>query len=395
MLNFSTYRFDRLPILGIALISFFILNLSTTPVYAGVCFEDLEGMQSYYEGEGYTIVSCTNEQNITSDLPYPDASSYHYDTFNAEVCSQGDQGNGLDITLTSQGDPYNLGPKRTDTFSLKSTGGTVDNQQVLDTWSGYSELEIECQGSYNIAYKLTDEIENTVEDPSECCPAGDSCDKPNLPTCESNDQGNPTADDSNSDDTTDISNNDSDNSNIISDQEFLGTIFQGGRDGSETGYFANKEIVNVMFDNITIDYGNDRDWGMVFNNSTIKSTTFQDSQDLPTILFQGSSLDDVTFDNVEMYWPIFFESTFAKSVIFKDSILLRPDFSGVDLTKAQFDNNTVVCEANLQDATYTDATFEGSLWFQAYVSVDGMTTYIDSPYNMTNESDRPKECKGY
>ena len=135
---------------------------------------------------------------------------------------------------------------------MKSTGGTVDNQQVLDTWSGYSELEIECQGSYNIAYKLTDEIENTVEDPSECCPAGDSCDKPNLPTCESNDQGNPTADDSNSDDTTDISNNDSDNSNIISDQVFLGTIFQGGRDGSETGYFANKEIVNVMFDNITM-----------------------------------------------------------------------------------------------------------------------------------------------
>lgn len=395
MLNFSTYRFDRLPILGIALISFFILNLSTTPVYAGFCPEDLEAMQSFYEGKGYTIVSCTNGQNITSDLPYPDASSYHYDTFNAEVCSQGDQGNGLDITLTSQGDPYNLGPKRTDTFFLKSTGGTVDNQQVLDTWSGYSELEIECQGSYNIAYKLTDEIENTVEDPSECCPAGDSCDKPNLPTCESNDQGNPTADDSNSDDTTDISNNDSDNSNIISDQEFLGTTFQGGRDGSETGYFANKEIVNVVFDNITIDYGNDRDWGMVFNNSTIKSTTFQDSQDLPTILFQGSSLDDVTFDNVEMYWPIFFESTFTGPVIFKDSILLRPDFSGVDLTKAQFDNNTVVCEANLQDATYTDATFEGSLWFQAYVSVDGMTTYIDSPYNMTNESDRPKVCKGY
>lgn len=395
MLNFSTYRFDRLPILGITLISFLILNLSTTPVYAGFCPEDLEAMQSYYEEEGYTIVSCTNEQNITSDLPYPDASSYHYDTFNAEVCSQGDQGNGLDITLTSQGDPYNLGPKRTDTFSLKSTGGTVDNQQVLDTWSGYSELEIVCRGSYNIAYKLTDEIENTVEDPSECCPAGDSCDKPNLPTCESNDQGNPTADDSNSDDTTDISNNDSDNSNIISDQEFFETTFQGGRDGSETRYFANKQIVNVVFDNITIDYGNDRDWGMVFNNSTIKSTTFQDSQDLPTILFQGSSLDDVTFQNVEMYWPIFFESTFTGPVIFKNSILLRPDFSGVDLTKAQFDNNTVVCEANLQDATYTDATFEGSLWFQAYVSVDGMTTYIDSPYNMTNESDRPKVCKGY
>ena len=395
MLNFSTYRFDRLPILGIALISFFILNLSTTPVYAGVCPEDLEAMQSYYEGEGYTIVSCTNGQNITSDLPYPDASSYHYDTFNAEVCSQGDQGNGLDITLTSQGDPYNLGPKRTDTFSLKSTGGTVDNQQVLDTWSGYSELEIECQGSYNIAYKLTDEIENTVEDPSECCPAGDSCDKPNLPTCESNDQGNPTADDSNSDDTTDISNNDSDNSNIISDQEFVGTTFQGGRDGSETRYFANKQIVNVVFDYITIDYGNDRDWGMVFNNSTIKSTTFQNSQDLPTILFQGSSLDDVTFDNVEMYWPIFFESTFTGPVIFKDSILLRPDFSGVDLTKAQFDNNTVICDAFLQDATYTDATFEGSLWFQAYVSVDGMTTYIDNPNNITDEASRPKECQRY
>ena len=96
-----------------------------------------------------------------------------------------------------------------------------------------------------------------------------------------------------------------------------------------------------------------------------------------------------------MYWPIFFESTFAKSVIFKDSILLRPDFSGVDLTKAQFNYRTIICEANLQDATYTDATFEGSVWFQAYVSVDGMTTYIDNPNNITDEASRPKECKGY
>ena len=393
MLNFSTYRFDRLPILGITLISFFILNLSTTPVYAGFCPEDLEAMQSYYKKNGYTIVSCTNNQGFTSDLPYPDASSYHYDTFNAEVCSQGDQGNGLDITLISQGDPYNLGPKRTDTFSLKSTGGTVDNQQVLDTWSGYSKLEIECQGSYNIAYKLTDEIENTVEDPSECCPAGDSCDKPNLPTCESNDQGNPTADDSNSDDTTDISNNDSDNSNIISDQEFFETTFQGGRGGSETGYFANKEIVNVMFDNITIEYGNDRDWGMVFNNSTIKSTTFQDSQDLPTILFQGSSLDDVTFQNVEMYWTIFYQSN-MKKVEFINSVLLRPDFSEVDLRNTTFEG-TIICDANLTDTTFDQDTFKGATVFKAYYSDNGLWTAANIDGNIVDDAQAPKECQNY
>ena len=359
--------------------------LPLSALLAGQCPSNIDAVAQDYRDQGYTVFHC--QSNASVENPVDPVN----DTFNAQICGSG---SGVTIEASQIGDPLNLGPQQVNVYNIKSTGGSVDNQQT-QPWGGFTNISIQCTGDYYIAYQFTDEMAS--EDPSAgmCCPAGDSCDKPNLPTCESNDQGNPTADDSNSDDTTDISNNDSDNSNIISDQEFLGTIFQGGRDGSETRYFANKQIVNVVFDNITIEYGNDRDWGMVFNNSTIKSTTFQDSQDLPTILFQGSSLDDVTFQNVEMYWPIFFESTFTGPVIFKDSILLRPDFSGVDLTKAQFDNNTVVCEANLQDATYTDATFEGSLWFQAYVSVDGMTTYIDSPNNITDEASRPEECKGY
>ena len=359
--------------------------LPLSALLAGQCPSNIDAVAQDYRDQGYTVFHCQSNASVANPVDPVN------DTFNAQICGSG---SGVTIEASQIGDPLNLGPQQVNVYNIKSTGGSVDNQQT-QPWGGFTNISIQCTGDYYIAYQFTDEMAS--EDPSAgmCCPAGDSCDKPNLPTCESNDQGNPTSDDSNSDDTTDISNNDSDNSNIISDQEFLGTTFQGGRDGSETRYFANKQIVNVVFDNITIDYGNDRDWGMVFNNSTIKSTTFQNSQDLPTILFQGSSLDNVTFDNVEMYWPIFFESTFAKSVIFKDSILLRPDFSGVDLTKAQFNNRTVICDAFLQDATYTDATFEGSEWFQAYVSVDGMTTYIDSPNNITDEASRPEECKGY
>jgi len=357
--------------------------LPLSALLAGQCPSNIDAVAQDYRDQGYTVFHC--QSNASVENPVDPVN----DTFNAQICGSG---SGVTIEASQIGDPLNLGPQQVNVYNIKSTGGSVDNQQT-QPWGGFTNISIQCTGDYYIAYQFTDEMAS--EDPSAgmCCPAGDSCDKPNLPTCESNDQGNPTSDDSNSDDTTDISNNDSDNSNIISDQFFFETTFQGGRDGSETGYFANKQIVNVVFDNITIDYGNDRDWGMVFNNSTIKSTTFQDSQDLPTILFQGSSLDDVTFQNVEMYWTIFYQSN-MKKVEFINSVLLRPDFSEVDLRNTTFEG-TIICDANLTDTTFDQDTFKGATVFKAYYSDNGLWTAANIDGNIVDDAQAPKECQNY
>jgi len=357
--------------------------LPLSALLAGQCPSNIDAVAQDYRDQGYTVFHC--QSNASVENPVDPVN----DTFNAQICGSG---SGVTIEASQIGDPLNLGPQQVNVYNIKSTGGSVDNQQT-QPWGGFTNISIQCTGDYYIAYQFTDEMAS--EDPSAgmCCPAGDSCDKPNLPTCESNDQGNPTADDSNSDDTTDISNNDSDNSNIISDQQFFETTFQGGRDGSETRYFANKQIVNVVFDNITIDYGNDRDWGMVFNNSTIKSTTFHDSQDLPTILFQGSSLDDVTFQNVEMYWTIFYQSN-MKKVEFINSVLLRPDFSEVDLRNTTFEG-TIICDANLTDTTFDQDTFKGATVFKAYYSDNGLWTAANIDGNIVDDAQAPKECQNY
>ena len=96
-----------------------------------------------------------------------------------------------------------------------------------------------------------------------------------------------------------------DNSSTIKD-EYKNITFEGGRSGSDTGFFGNKTIDNVTFNNISVEYGNDRDWGMVFNGSNISHTTFKNSEDLPAFLFQGATLDRVSFENVEMFMPIFY-----------------------------------------------------------------------------------------
>ena len=174
--------------------------------------------------------------------------------------------------------------------------------------------------------------------------------------------------------------------------EYKNITFEGGRSGSDTGFFGNKTIDNVTFNNISVEYGNDRDWGMVFNGSNISHTTFKNSEDLPAFLFQGATLDRVSFENVEMFMPIFYESTFEDSVDFVDSILLRPDFSGVDLSKATF-KNTIICEPFLQDAKYKEDIFKNATLFQAYYSDNGATTYLDLPNNIIDDADRPSECK--
>jgi uncharacterized protein YjbI with pentapeptide repeats len=427
-----------------ALLILFVALLGTpTMAIAEKCPSNMKEMTQKYEQDGFSFFNCS-KSNSTDEVF---TVSQLNDTFNASICGEG---NGLEFNLTRQGDPLNR-TQLTDKLSISDEGGTIDNYQVADTWSGINKLEIKCDdtSNYNIAYKFTDEIENTDPMSAMCCPLGDTCDLKlssgaDLPICsgDGSEKENESSledarleqeqqdqierekqleleearreqerlenerlleearveqeqqdqierekqleEEANEPDTTD-------NSSTIKD-EYKNITFEGGRSGSDTGFFGNKTIDNVTFNNISVEYGNDRDWGMVFNGSNISHTTFKNSEDLPAFLFQGATLDRVSFENVEMFMPIFYESTFEDSVDFVDSILLRPDFSGVDLSKATF-KNTIICEPFLQDAKYKEDIFKNATLFQAYYSDNGATTYLDLPNNIIDDADRPSECK--
>ena len=427
-----------------ALLILFVALLGTpTMAIAEKCPSNMKEMTQKYEQDGFSFFNCS-KSNSTDEVF---TVSQLNDTFNASICGEG---NGLEFNLTRQGDPLNR-TQLTDKLSISDEGGTIDNYQVADTWSGINKLEIKCDdtSNYNIAYKFTDEIENTDPMSAMCCPLGDTCDLKlssgaDLPICsgDGSEKENESSledarleqeqqyqierekqleleearreqerlenerlleearveqeqqdqierekqleEEANEPDTTD-------NSSTIKD-EYKNITFEGGRSGSDTGFFGNKTIDNVTFNNISVEYGNDRDWGIVFNGSNISHTTFKNSEDLPAFLFQGATLDRVSFENVEMFMPIFYESTFEDSVDFVDSILLRPDFSGVDLSKATF-KNTIICEPFLQDAKYKEDIFKNATLFQAYYSDNGATTYLDLPNNIIDDADRPSECK--
>ena len=427
-----------------ALLILFVALLGTpTMAIAEKCPSNMKEMTQKYEQDGFSFFNCS-KSNSTDEVF---TVSQLNDTFNASICGEG---NGLEFNLTRQGDPLNR-TQLTDKLSISDEGGRIDNYQVADTWSGINKLEIKCDdtSNYNIAYKFTDEIENTDPMSAMCCPLGDTCDLKlssgaDLPICsgDGSEKENESSledarleqeqqdqierekqleleearreqerlenerlleearveqeqqdqierekqleEEANEPDTTD-------NSSTIKD-EYKNITFEGGRSGSDTGFFGNKTIDNVTFNNISVEYGNDRDWGMVFNGSNISHTTFKNSEDLPAFLFQGATLDRVSFENVEMFMPIFYESTFEDSVDFVDSILLRPDFSGVDLSKATF-KNTIICEPFLQDAKYKEDIFKNATLFQAYYSDNGATTYLDLPNNIIDDADRPSECK--
>jgi uncharacterized protein YjbI with pentapeptide repeats len=447
-----------------ALLILFVALLGTpTMAIAEKCPSNMKEMTQKYEQDGFLFFNCS-KSNSTDEVF---TVSQLNDTFNASICGEG---NGLEFYLTRQGDPLNR-TQLTDKLSISDEGGAIDNYQVADTWSGINKLEIKCDdtSNYNIAYKFTDEIENTDPMSAMCCPLGDTCELKlssgaDLPICsgDGSEKENESSledarleqeqqdqierekqleleearieqeqqdqierekqleleearleqeqierekqreleearleqeqierekqleEEANEPDTTD-------NSSTIKD-EYKNITFEGGRSGSDTGFFGNKTIDNVTFNNISVEYGNDRDWGMVFNGSNISHTTFKNSEDLPAFLFQGATLDRVSFENVEMFMPIFYESTFEDSVDFVDSILLRPDFSGVDLSKATF-KNTIICEPFLQDAKYKEDIFKNATLFQAYYSDNGATTYLDLPNNIIDDADRPSECK--
>ena len=426
-----------------ALLILFVALLGTpTMAIAEKCPSNMKEMTQKYEQDGFSFFNCS-KSNSTDEVF---TVSQLNDTFNASICGEG---NGLEFNLTRQGDPLNR-TQLTDKLSISDEGGTIDNYQVADTWSGINKLEIKCDdtSNYNIAYKFTDEIENTDPMSAMCCPLGDTCELKlssgaDLPICsgDGSEKENESSledarleqeqqdqierekqleleearleqeqierekqreleearleqeqierekqleEEANEPDTTD-------NSSTIKD-EYKNITFEGGRSGSDTGFFGNKTIDNVTFNNISVEYGNDRDWGMVFNGSNISHTTFKNSEDLPAFLFQGATLDRVSFENVEMFMPIFYESTFEDSVDFVNSILLRPDFSGVDLSKATF-KNTIICEPFLQDAKYKEDIFKNATLFQAYYSDNGATTYLDLPNNIIDDADRPSECK--
>jgi len=154
-----------------ALLILFVALLGTpTMAIAEKCPSNMKEMTQKYEQDGFSFFNCS-KSNSTDEVF---TVSQLNDTFNASICGEG---NRLEFNLTRQGDPLNR-TQLTDKLSISDEGGTIDNYQVADTWSGINKLEIKCDdtSNYNIAYKFTDEIENTDPMAAMCCPLGDTCD---------------------------------------------------------------------------------------------------------------------------------------------------------------------------------------------------------------------------
>jgi uncharacterized protein YjbI with pentapeptide repeats len=373
----------------LAVISGF-LPLST--LLAGQCPSNIDAIAQDYRDQGYTVFHCQ------SNASGPNALDPVNDTFNAQICGSG---SGVTIEVSQIGDPLNKGPEQVTVYNIKSTGGSVDNQQT-QPWGGFTNINIECKGDYHIAYQFTDEMAN--EDPTSflCCPAGETCDMPNLPVCPSHgDSSTPTDSNNQSDPNDQNINPDTEESsnpntgNTIDSVDYKGTIFQGGRGGKDTDLFASKKINNVTFTDITIELANknDRDWGMVFNGSAITNTIFKDNDELPTLLFQRATLDEVKFQKTTLFSPVFMTSN-MKKVEFQNSVLLRPDFYGVDLRNTIFED-TIICDANLTDATYEQSTFKGATVYKAYYADNGLWTAANIDNNIVEDSQAPKECQNY
>ena len=369
--------------------------LPLSALLAGQCPSNIDAVAQDYRDQGYTVFHC--QSNASVENPVDPVN----DTFNAQICGSG---SGVTIEASQIGDPLNLGPQQVNVYNIKSTGGSVDNQQT-QPWGGFTNISIQCTGDYYIAYQFTDEMEEANGYDYLCCPAGDTCDMPNLPVCgsdggtttptDSNDQNDPNDpnDQNTNPDTEEPSNPNM--GNTVDSVDYKGTTFQGGRDGKDTTLFGGKTINNVTFTDITIELANknDRDFGMVFTGSTITNTIFKDNDELPSLLFQGAILNEVEFQKSTLFWPIFMDSNMNK-VEFINSVLLRPDFYGVDLRNTTF-KGTIICDANLTDATFDQGTFEGATVFKAYYSDNGAWTAANIDGNIVDDAQAPKECQNY
>jgi hypothetical protein len=147
--------------------------LPLSALLAGQCPSNIDAVAQDYRDQGYTVFHCKSNRSLENQVDPVN------DTFNAQICGSG---SGVTIEASQIGDPLNLGPQQVNVYNIKSTGGSVDNQQT-QPWGGFTNISIQCTGDYYIAYQFTDEMAS--EDPSAgmCCPAGDTCDMPNLPVC--------------------------------------------------------------------------------------------------------------------------------------------------------------------------------------------------------------------
>jgi len=338
-------RFDRMPtIKKIIAFSFLSVLFPLSTLLADVCPANVKDEVSKYENQGYTIFHCESN-SFSSQIDSVN------DNINIKICGTGEGGDGVEIDAYEFTDPNNTTQTTRKHMSLaeEDQGGDIT---VSNVGGGFTSIDITCTGDFYIAYKAEDLMENDQN--------------PNPDT-----------------------------GNTIDSVDYKGTIFQGGRDGKDMALFGGKTINNVAFTDITIELANknDRDWGMVFNSSTITNTIFKDNDELPTLLFQGATLDTVVFQNTTLYWPIFMESN-MKKVEFINSVLLRPDFYGVDLRNTNFEG-TIICDAMLTGATYDQSTFKGATVFKAYYVDNGAWAAANIDGNIVDDAQAPNECQNY
>ena len=355
----SIRRFDKIPtIKKIIAFSFLSVLFPLSTLLADVCPANTEDLANNYKNQGYTIFHCESN-SFSSQIESVN------DNINIVVCGTGSG----DITTYEFADPYNR-DQSTKTMAIddESQGGDIT---VSNVWAGFTSIDITCSGDFYIAYK-----------PEDLMAAVNPDDYSTDPNDQNTNQDNEESSNANT-------------GNTIDSVDYEGTTFQGGRNGKDTNMFDSKTFNNVTFTDITIELANesDRSWGMVFNDSTITNTIFKDNDELPTLLFQGATLDEVEFQNTTLYWTIFYQSN-MKKVEFINSVLLRPDFSEVDLRNTTFEG-TIICDANLTDTTFDQDTFNGATVFKAYYSDNGLWTAAKIDGNIVDDAQAPKECQNY
>jgi len=355
----STRRFDRMPtIKKIIVFSFLSVLFPLSTLLADVCPANTEDLANNYKNQGYTIFHCESN-SFSSQIESVN------DNINLVVCGTGTG----DITTYEFADPYNR-DQSTKTMAIddESQGGDIT---VSNVWAGFTSIDITCSGDFYIAYKPEDLMAAVNPDDYSTDP---------------NDQNtNP--------DTEEPSNPNM--GNTVDSVDYKGTTFQGGWDGKDVSLFSNKTINNVTFTDITIEIVNENggEPGLLFTNSTITNTIFKDNDELPPLNFQGSTLDEVEFQNYTLKRPIFY-TTNIKKVEFINSVLLAPDFTETDLSNTTFDD-TIICAAQLTDATFDQDTFKGATVFKAYYVDNGAWAAANIDGNIIDDGQAPKECQNY
>ena len=252
-----------------------------------------------------------------------------------------------------------------------------------DTFKGATVYMAVDSNREGYAANVDGNIIDQAQAPKECPPTTHGfIEDPSNPDTSDPDTSNPNTSDPNTE-------------NTIDSVDYKGTTFQGGWDGKDLSLFSEKTINNVTFTDITIEIVNENggEPGLLFNNSTITNTIFKDNDDLPPLNFEGSTLDEVEFQNYTLKRPIFFTAN-MKKVEFINSVLLGPNLNENDLSNTTFDD-TIICDADLTDATFDQDTFKGATVYMAYTVDNGTWVAANIDGNIIDDAQAPKECQNY